>query len=84
MRVYTDAMAELHAGDTVRYVCYDWATRGKFYNKTGTVTDIPRHCPGAAGVHFPHHAKGANIRAVAGSLRLVACPHEDRRYGNDD
>jgi hypothetical protein len=84
MMIYTDAQAEVHVGDTVRYVRYDYRNQGKFLGRTGTVVDANPRRPGSVGIHFPHHAKGMNVLAVAEEIRLVACPHEDRRYGNDD
>lgn len=86
MMIYTDACAEVHEGDTVRYVRWNWSARtadNRFYGKAGTVVDVRKDRPDAVGVHFPHHAKGANVLAVASDLRMVACPHEDRRYSPD-
>lgn len=82
--IYTDALAEVHLGDTVRYVRYDWKAP-RFYMKTGTVVEVLQNRPGAVGVHFPHYAKGVNVLAIDSDLRLVACPHEGlgRRYGPD-
>lgn len=72
MKVYLDETTDVHVSDTVRYVRWDYATRGKFYNRVGTVTDIRSPVPpGALGVHFPHHAKGANLIASADHFRLV-------------
>lgn len=87
MRIYTDTQAEVHEGDTVRYVHWSWSARSsdnKLFMKAGTVVDVRRDRPDAVGVHFPRHAPGANIIAIAEDLRLVACPHEDRRYSNDN
>lgn len=81
MRIWTDTLAEVHEGDTVRYVRWDYGTRGKFHNRTGTVTEV--RSPGAVGVHFPHYPRGTNLIAVACDVRLVACVHEpegDNRY----
>jgi hypothetical protein len=85
MRIYTDAQAEVHAGDTVRYVRWDYDTRGKFYGRTGTIVKVLDHGRGhgTLGVHFPHHPRGTNLLAIAEHFRLVACPHEDRRYGSE-
>lgn len=86
MRVYTDACAVVHEGDTVRYVRWHWSRDGKdnrFYEKAGTVVEVLPNRPGAVGVHFPHYAKGVNVLATADDLRMVACPHEGRRYSPD-
>lgn len=81
--IYTDVRTEVHEGDTVRYTCYDWRNRGKFYGMTGRVVEVLPNRPGAVGIHFPHYAAGVNVLATAGDLRMVACPHEGRRYGPD-
>jgi hypothetical protein len=73
-QVYRDELASVHPGDTVRYVSYDYANRGKFYRKTGIVTEL--RGTSALGVHFPHHAQGANLIAVDDHFRLVTCVHE--------
>lgn len=73
--IYTDTQAEVHAGDTVRYVYWDWTTRGKFYQKTGTVTELR---PSALGIHFPHYAQGTNLVTIARDARLVSCIHKEK------
>jgi hypothetical protein len=79
MRIYADAQWEVHEGDTVRYVRRGHPN-GKFSGKAGTVVDAGPRRPGAVGVHFPHYPRGINVLAIADDLRLVACPHEDRRH----
>lgn len=69
MKIFTDALADVHVGDTVRYVHWDYATRGKFYRMAGTVTEL--RGTGALGVHFPHYAAGTNLVAVADHFRLI-------------
>lgn len=79
MRIYRDGLAEVHEGDIVRYVRWNWSARrtdNRLYKKTGTVVEILPQRPGAVGVHFPHHARGVNVLATADDLRLVSCPHE--------
>lgn len=71
--IYTDTLAEVHVGDTVRYAYWDFGDRGKFCGKTGTVTEI--RPVGALGVHFPHYPKGTNLVAGADKFRLVTCTH---------
>lgn len=70
MKVYTDTQADVHVGDTVRYIGWDYVTRGKFYEKTGTVTEL--RGTGGIGIHFPHYAKGTNLVAHAGDVRWVS------------
>jgi hypothetical protein len=72
--IYLDAQAEVHVGDTVRYVRWDWGTKGKFYQKTGTVTEL--RGTSALGIHFPHHARSTNLVTPADHVRLVRCAHE--------
>ena len=85
--VYTDTKAEVHVGDTVRYVRYDYHTTverdgytfndyrkpGRFYQQAGTVTEVYNNR--LLGVHFPHYAKGANLHAPGEYFRLVTCTH---------
>lgn len=73
VKIYTDTRVDVHTGDTVRYVHWDYGTRGKFCNKTGTVTEL--RPPSALGVHFPHYAQGTNLIAVTDHVRLVRCIH---------
>lgn len=70
VKIYTDTQADVHIGDTVRYVRWDYATRGKFYEKTGTVTEL--RGTGGVGIHFPHYAPGTNLVAHASDVRLVS------------
>jgi len=78
VKIYADEQYEVHEGDTVRYVRWNWSLLredNKFFRKTGTVTDVQRNRPDSVGVHFPHYAKGANILVIAREIRLVHCPH---------
>jgi hypothetical protein len=81
MKIYIDVQADVHEGDTVRYVRWSYPN-GKFSGKTGTVVDAGPHRPGAVGVHFPHYPKGANVLAIADEIRLVTCPHEGKEYSS--
>jgi hypothetical protein len=73
LQIYIDKKAEVHVGDIVRYVNWDYPTRGKFYKMTGTVTELRS---GSVGIHFPHYARGTNLVAVTCDVRLVQCLHE--------
>lgn len=75
--LYTDDLAPVHVGDTVRYVDWDWQTHGRFYYRCGVVTEV---CPGGSGVvvvHFKHYRRDQDLRVVADHLRLVSCIHQE-------
>jgi hypothetical protein len=66
--VYRDEQAEVHAGDRVRYVHYDWQD-SRFYRKVGIVTGFQG--TGGIRIHFPHYARGTNLVALTEQVRLV-------------
>lgn len=73
MKITVDTVADVHIGDTVRFVYYDYRTRGKFYGLAGTVTEL--RGTGWLGVHFPHYARGTNLTGYIGNFRLMQCVH---------
>ena len=71
--IYPDTQVAVHVGDRVRYVRWDWQD-SKFYQKVGTVLAIGHG--EVLDVHFPHFARGTNLRTGIGYFRLVECVHQ--------
>ena len=79
MLLYSDDLVQVHVGDTVRYVQYDWRTKGRYYYRSGTVTGFGAGGSGAIHVHFRHYRREADLSTVADHLRLVRCIHDEGR-----